>query len=597
MSLGADVTAVRKFRGPATEFLKHLLLLQIKMTHADAGAIIKIAEGKHYTLASSTESDTDPEWLIAAAQQTPQSLRRNEPVFLTLGAGQKHSICIIPFPDTARGTATVLTGSFKPDFYNKNSNYFNLAHGLLDNYEARMTLRQRQLAQKRIHNALDLNLTVNRKKRFKEFCTELCNELGSRWNCSRVSLGFAYKDHIKVEFISNIEKFSRKMKIVRDLEEAMDECADQDKELIFPPVSGARYIYRQLEIFSREHDQVNVLTIPIHHGSSVQGVILMERNIDDKFTQDDLETLRLAIDLISPRLLDLENYGGWVHRGIEAVKRPARLFLGRENTLIKLISILVISIILYLTFATGDYNIEGTFRVEVKEEQTVSSPYEGILDKVYVKPGDKVVAGQLLAELDTLDLQLKAQEMESEILNLEKEYSIAFNERNTAKAQIAKAKIKGVRASLNLTKEQIKRAKIISPIAGTLLSETDLTQLYRAPVKRGDELFIIGDTEHLEAVAFIPEDQIPELNNNDNGNIAVAGKPDVKIPVTIYEIAAAAEVKDQQNVFKVKMDVTDKPDWLRPGMEGLVKVKHSEERLIWIWSRKMINWIRMKLWI
>lgn len=597
MSLSGDVTEVRKFRGSATDFLKRLLVLQIKITGADAGAIIKISDGRHFVLANSTETDSEPEWLSAAAQQTPQSLRRNEPVFLTLGAGQKHSICIIPFPDTTRGTATILTGNFKPDFYNKNSSYFHLAHGLLDNYEARMTLKQRQLAQKRIHNALDLNLTVNRKKRFKEFCTELCSELSSRWNCSRVSLGFAYKDHIRLEFVNNIEKFSKKMKIVQDLQEAMDECADQDKELIFPPVDGARYIYRQLEIFSRHNDQVNVLTIPIHHGNNVQGVLLMERHLSDKFTQDDLETLRLAVDLISPRLLDLENYNGWVHRTVETVKKPIKLILGRENTLIKLVSLLVITLVLYLTFATGDYNIEGTFRVKVIEEQTVSSPFEGILDKVAVKPGDKVKKGQLLAEMDTLDLQLKAQEMESEILNLEKEYSIAVNERNTAKAQIAKAKIKGVNAGLRLTREQISRGRIISPVDGTVLSEKDLTQLYRAPVKRGDELFLIGDTDNLEAVAYIPEDQIPALNVNESGFIAVAGKPEVKIPVTVREIAAAAEVNEQQNVFKVKMAVQDKPEWLKSGMEGLVKVKHSEERLIWIWSRKMINWIRMKLWI
>lgn len=597
MSLSAEVTEVRKFRGPATEFLYKLLMLQIRITHADAGAIIKLSEGKHFILAESNPSDSEPEWLTAAAQKAPQSLRKNEPVFLTLGGGQQHSVCVIPFPDTSRGTVTVVTGNFKPDFFIKNYTYFSMAHGLLDNYEARMTLKQRQVAQQRIHNALDLSLVVNRKKRFKEFCVELCNEVASRWDCTRVSLGFANRDRMKVEFVSNIDKFSQKMKIIRDLQEAMDECADQDKELIYPPVEGARYIYRQLEIFSRDHDKINVLVIPIHHGSSVEGVILMERNPNDKFTQDDLETLRLAIDMVSPRLLDLEKYDGWVHRSFEAAKRPFRLLLGREHTLAKLVALVLIAIILFVSFATGDYNIEGTFRIDVKEQQTVSSPFEGIMDKVYVKPGDLVKKGQKLAELDTLDLQLKAQEMESEILNLEKEYTIAVNERNTAKAQIARAKIKGVKAGLRLTQEQIKRGIIISPVDGTVLTEKDLTQLYRAPVKRGDELFIIGDTADLEAVAFIPEDQIPELSDTDNGTIAVAGKPEIKIPVTISEIAAAAEVKEQQNVFKVRMSVQEKPEWLRPGMEGLVKVKHSEQRLIWIWSRKMINWIRMKLWI
>ena len=596
MNINKEVADLRKFRGPATGFLKKMLGLQIHIAGADAGAILKISEGKHHLLAISTDSDNEPEWLKAGVQQAPQSLRRGEPLFLSLGGGQKHGIFIVPFPDTSRGTVSILTGKSSMKLEKLHNGVLLLPFGLLDNYEARMTLKQRRAAQDRIHAALDMEVTVNRKGDYQSYCLELCNEIAAKWNCSRVSLGFVSKGRMKLAFMSHSEKFSAKMKIVKDLEDAMEECADQDRELIFPPIEGARYIYRQLELFSHEHDRTAILTIPIHHSSEVEGVLMLERKADNEFTQEDLETLRLIVDLISPRLLDLEKYSSWIHKGIEVSKRPFKFLASRENTLLKLIALIFISVVIFLCVARGDYNIEGSFRMEVLEEKTLAAPFEGILAKVNVKPGDKVKEGDLLGELDTLDIQLKIQELEAEILNLNKEYAIAVNERNTAKSQIAKAKLKGIVAQKLMNEELIKRGKLIAPADGVILSD-DLTRLFRAPVKRGDELFVIGKVDELEAIAYIPEDQIPDLSEGMNGEAALAGHPEDRIEVEVTEIGSVAEVREQQNVFKVRMAVAHKPVWLRAGMEGLVKVKNGERALIWIWSRKAINWVRMKLWL
>jgi hypothetical protein len=35
---------------------------------------------------------------------------------------------------------------------------------------------------------------------------------------------------------------------------------------------------------------------------------------------------------------------------------------------------------------------------------------------------------------------------------------------------------------------------------------------------------------------------------------------------------------------------------LRPGMEGVGKVAIGERRLIWIWTHKLIDWVRLAFW-
>jgi len=35
---------------------------------------------------------------------------------------------------------------------------------------------------------------------------------------------------------------------------------------------------------------------------------------------------------------------------------------------------------------------------------------------------------------------------------------------------------------------------------------------------------------------------------------------------------------------------------MRPGMEGVAKIAISEEKLLWIFSRRLVEWFRMFTW-
>jgi len=35
---------------------------------------------------------------------------------------------------------------------------------------------------------------------------------------------------------------------------------------------------------------------------------------------------------------------------------------------------------------------------------------------------------------------------------------------------------------------------------------------------------------------------------------------------------------------------------LRPGMEGVAKVVVDDRHLIWIWTRELANWLKLKAW-
>ena len=72
--------------------------------------------------------------------------------------------------------------------------------------------------------------------------------------------------------------------------------------------------------------------------------------------------------------------------------------------------------------------------------------------------------------------------------------------------------------------------------------------------------------------------------------------PDRQIEVVVKSITPVTQAAEGRNYYNVEASLSDDKGILRPGMEGVAKINISEERLVWIWSREMINWLRLWAW-
>jgi hypothetical protein len=139
------------------------------------------------------------------------------------------------------------------------------------------------------------------------------------------------------------------------------------------------------------------------------------------------------------------------------------------------------------------------------------------------------------------------------------------------------------------------QARLVSPLGGTLV-EGDLKRQIGGPVKMGDVLFEVTPLESLRAVLHVREDQITDVRVGQRGRLATASYPAQRIAFEVERVNPIAEVVKQKNVFKVRVRLLERYDWMRPGMEGVAKIDLAQRSYAWIWTRKIINWVRMKLW-
>jgi biotin carboxyl carrier protein len=450
----------------------------------------------------------------------------------------------------------------------------------------------------RLKKAMQIITSINMEHGFKSAAMAFCNEIASQWQCERASLGFMEGKYVKLKAMSNTENFIRKMRLVQDIEFAMEECADQDTEILYPAEEEHHYVNRATASMSKRHGPVNVLSLPLRMGEKVRAVLTLERPTDRGFSAEEVEALRLICELCPARLIDLYDNDTWLPAGAgEKWRRLLRGLAEPRHTSAKVAAIIIFAVLMLICFGKGIYKAEAPFTIEATYQQVIPAPFDGFIKSVEVEPGDLVEHDNtILASLDTTELRLQLLQAEADRAAYMKQASASMRDGETAQAQIAQANADKAEAEARLLRYQIGRANLQSPISGKVV-KGDLKKQVGAPVKTGDLLFEIAPLELLRAELMIPEDQAFDIEIGQKGFLATFSYPSERIEFEILRINPVAEVVNQRNIFKTRVGLQETPDWLRPGMEGVAKIHVGKRPQIWIWSRKVINWIRMKLWI
>ena len=470
---------------------------------------------------------------------------------------------------------------------------------LLDCHELQLTANGHMAATNRLRKVLEVLDAVNSPTRFLEAAMVLCNELATWLGCSRVSLGFLKGRCIQVKAMSHTDTFSRRMQVVQSIETVMEECLDQDLEVLYPAAESAMVASRCATAHAEGHGPLAILSVPVRRAGEPTAVVTLERPPEKPFNRmEEIEAVRLVCDLCAPRLTDLGLQDRWIGaRFAQELRRLAGGLIGHEHTGLKLAAVSIFVGGMLLATTNGEYRIDTTFTLKAQHRQVVAAPFDTFSKTVLVEPGDKVEGGQtVLGTLDTVELRLQLAALMAEQLGYRKQMTAAMRDHKTAEAHIAEAQSQEVGARIRLTQSRIDQARLVAPIDGWVVSE-DRKQNIGAPVETGEIIFEIAGIDSLRAELYVPETAIADLTVDQEGLLAAVGHPDQKIGFVIERINPIAEVIDNRNVFRVRARILEQPEWMRPGMEGEAKISAGRRTYLWLATHRLVDWVRMKLWI
>lgn len=606
------------FDGPPEQFLQELVAVQCRVGRASGGALIKLVpDGPPQVLAtfpSTIRPETAPVWLARAFEVAKdvnggsETLDASRVVPMDAVAGKEPShLVLLPIrgDQGVRGLTAFHIALPDPRLADLARRQLELTTPLLALYELRLSLQQRDNDMQVFASAMQALDAVNRTDRFRTAAMALVNEAAATWHAARVSVGFVSGRYVKLRAMSQTEDLSRKMQVVQDIESAMEEALDQDSEVVHPAPENTTTISRLAGKLSAQHGPSTVCSLPLRHEDKPVGILTAEFPADRVLTADDVEALRITANLCTARLYQLSQTDRWFGaRWASSARKLGAAAVGPTHTWVKLAAIAGVILLALALFAKGPYRVEAPFTVQTQQRHIVTSPFEGTIESVNVEINDEIEAGAtVLAALDVTDLVLERGPLLAEQRGYEVQATAARDEGDFAAMEIAQANAQRVAAEIALLDHRIEQAALTSPVSGIVV-EGDLRRRERGRVEKGEALFEVAPLDALRAELLVAAGRIGEVrdraghpDNPSRGELAATAHPGVHVGFTVEVIAPEAELVDGQNVFRVRVTLDGRPDWLRAGVEGVAKIDVDTRRYAWMWTREAVDWVRMKLWL
>ena len=283
--------------------------------------------------------------------------------------------------------------------------------------------------------------------------------------------------------------------------------------------------------------------------------------------------------------------------------------------------------------ATG--KIQPLAKVEIKSKAS------GIVKRLYVDYGDRVKAGQVLAELDKVQLEANVREAQANLQvaqaardsavstlernkvdaegpdvpflktdmeraekmykdgliakafveDAEKNYQMALNrqmsaQRNLAvsRAEIAKAEaqVAQTRAALERVAEDLRNSTIVSPIDGIVLSrDVQVGDAVSSILVLGSQatlLLTLGDIRKVYVQGKVDEADIGKVYLDQPARIVVESFKDKKFTGKVTKISPLGKEKDNVTTFEVRVSISNPSGELKANMSANAEILLEEKK-------------------
>ena len=430
----------------------------------------------------------------------------------------------------------------------------------------------------------------------KSAATILARELP----CERVTIGTLKRGRVEATALSHSASFAPHSNFIRAIESAMQEAVTEGGTLSFPPLNDdqGRPLEAHSHLASLEEKEC-ICTLVLRRDAQVIGAACFERVVDSPFDESTVALCEQIGLLLGPviGLRQRESRSFLTRMAEEVIAAPLRRLFGARNLGMKLAVLILLLLLGLAGFSTGDFRVTAPAGLEGVVQQVIVAPFDGYLAQTHIRAGETVKSGQVVARLDERELNLEYQKWRGKREEYAKHYRKALASLDHSEAHIFKTQQAQADAQLALLKEQIDRTRLVAPFDGLIISG-DLSQSVGTPVERGQVLFEVAPLDGYRIALQIDERDIQEIEPGQKGILVLSAMPDTGIEFSVESVASIILPEEKGQAFRVEGTIANEADTgtLRPGMLGIGKVMIGERNNLWIWTRRLVGWVQLRLW-
>lgn len=265
-------------------------------------------------------------------------------------------------------------------------------------------------------------------------------------------------------------------------------------------------------------------------------------------------------------------------------------------------------------------SVTATGTVEPVTEVDVGTQVSGIIDKLYVDYNDVVKAGQLIAEMDKVNLQAELKSAEAQLASSKTEFE--YQQKNYARSKVlhekqlvsdtdyetatynyekAKAAYEQSQASMVKVRRNLEYATITSPIDGVVINKVvEEGQTVAAGFETPTLFTIAADLTKMQVIADVDEADIGNVKEGQRVQFTVDAYPNDTFEGVVQQVrlgesddSSSSASTSSSSVVTYEVVITaDNPDLkLKPRLTANVTIFTMEEENILLVPNKALRFI------
>ncbi|MEM1297277.1 MAG: efflux RND transporter periplasmic adaptor subunit [Verrucomicrobiota bacterium] len=440
---------------------------------------------------------------------------------------------------------------------------------------------------------VDLFSRAAQATEFRQAMSILCDEMREVVGCSRVAIGLGTTHKVKIYGLSGAGRMESGSQSTSLLGGAMREGIGVDATMVWPERPDL-----QRCLTSASQDSLletlggnEVVTLPLKtEDGQALGAWSFVWGEESRLMPRQLDLIEAA----TPHAAALVHLSSQSHpRGLRGA---IRRFQRGATKMKKAVWIaLPIALVAFMLIPVP-HRITADGQLQPERTRQIAAPFDGILERAVVKPGDTVEAGQLLAVLDGKEIRWRHAEAIARYEAAQTKRDQAMTDkRNVAAQQLAQLEADGLELEVALLTYQRDNLEVKAPISGVVLSG-NLERSEGVPVSTGQKLFDIAPIDQLELEVSIPDAEISRVKEGQRVQLRLESQTGYRYESELAEVYPISEIQDDKNVFVGLAMIENEKGELRPGMRGKARIVSVHRPIGWIIFHRLWESIRMFFW-
>lgn len=417
----------------------------------------------------------------------------------------------------------------------------------------------------------------------------------------RAAVALAERGALHLKAVSGMEQVNPAAPEVRHLETAIPLVGAETSPVLVTERDGEITAPREelkapFQRYFAESGIRAFYAVPLADDEGRLGVLTLESGDPDFLSEAHLEMIKVVAGQATVAVRNASMYKEVPFIALlEPILQKKQKFLALEKRRRTLLLGGVVTLALFLAVFPIPMRVDGTATVAAARTAQVQPEIDGVLSRVYVREGEQVHKGQIMADLEDWDHQ-------AALAGAQAKYETAIAEMNRALAANdgAQAGIHQVQADywsseVRRARERLEKTHLRALFDGWIVTP-HVEDLAGRHLAAGETLAEISDSSQARVDVSIDETEISLVHAGTGAAIKVEAFPTRTFRGTVSVVSPKSQMEGDERYFFARVGVPNPDAQLRAGMQGRGKVWVGWRPVGYAILRRPFMWLYSKLW-